>query len=201
MARNSILNINNRLGIRRQFSQIPKKLIYRSDSIIAEDNIIKSTEFRMYDTELGKYVGKMLCSAKKLRKHSRIYPEETKNFYAYEIDLLLIEEKRRGYGTDFIEIAKRESYRQNCGGKLFLFACPTFDPEYPCPIFYKKKGLVSTFEKTNKVLDYCIKTNTELPQEYRTSMTMYLPITHKKQPQQTIKSRLINYIKKFFNKK
>ena len=61
----------------------------------------------------------------------------------------------KGYGSDFIKFAKRESYKQGCDGKVSLVA---YFPGRAPHLFYYKKGFITPDKKLNDYFDNCIKT-------------------------------------------
>lgn len=111
------------------------------------------------------------------------------------IDGLEVYKKRCGYGTKFLNIAKKLSKENNCGGRLALVADRTpLDPMKPPHIFYRKYGFGTDNSSMLEFLDRCIKRGTSVP-PYIAALEMYYPYEKKN----TIS--LWQQIKNFFKKK
>ena len=168
----------------RKISQkFPDELIYsfRADAFDLSINRTSAVNIhRMFDTKTGQYVGEMITQPFKNISSSLIYPGETKT-KALEIVRLLVFQRRKGYGTKFINFAKNESNEYNCNNHLFLLASSLYDPQYPSHIFYRKQGFTSINKKMNKILDKCIAKNEKL--NNAENLIMYMPVK-KEEPEQ-----------------
>ena len=139
--------------------QMPKRLIY---------NPGKSFCYNLFDCTNRKLVGEMIA-----------YPidcyetEGYKNIIngkSYHIASLCAYEKNRGYGSDLINFAKQQSYKNGCEGRVSLLA---YNFGVSPHTFYKKMGFVSNIPMLNKFLDKCVRRN--ITQEFLDEVEMYLP--------------------------
>lgn len=133
---------------------LPRTLIY---------NPPNTEIFRMIRTKNPKQVGHMsLYSGKK----------DDKDYFF--IGLLLIFNKREGYGTEFINFAKNYSKQNNCNGRLILKADATVaDPHNAPHVFYRKQGFTSDDKKAIKNIDKHIRKNKELDPHKTPALIMY----------------------------
>ena len=101
-----------------------------------------------------------------------------------EIDELTIyTQKRQGYGTRFLDYAKKLSQEYGYGGNLVLNASTTpYDPHNPPHIFYRKYGFTSDNKKMIKKIDKCIRRKKQLNALYTPQLTMYYPDNTIKKP-------------------
>ena len=160
----------------RNFKKLPEQLIYsfRADAFdVSVNRRCIVNVHRMFETKTGKYVGEMVTQPYKNITSNLIYPEEGKT-KALEIVRLLVFQRRKGYGTKFINFAKNESNEYNCNNHLFLLASSLYDPQYPSHIFYRKQGFTSINKKMNKILDKCIAKNEKL--NNAENLIMYMPV-------------------------
>ena len=94
-----------------------------------------------------------------------------------EIDELTIyTQKRQGYGTRFLDYAKKLSLEYGYGGNLVLNASTTpYDPHNPPHIFYRKYGFTSDNKKMIKKIDRSIKKGRQLDAYTTSPLIMYYP--------------------------
>ena len=153
--------ITKSILLTKPIKKMPKGLIYNPKG---------SDLYRLVATKTGKFVGEM-----------RAYPIfNDKSYYAnydfndpiFYINLLDIEQnyQKNGWGTYFIDFAKKECINQNCGNRVSLVA---YNFENSPHAFYYKQGFVTLDERTNKILAEYVK-NHWIPFHWD-AMEMYLP--------------------------
>lgn len=183
-----VLKINSSM-LTPRVRQLPRGLIYNFDNE-------KKTLYRLFDTKSGDLVGRMLAIPE-TRRRENFYNLDNDEDLIFRIHSLEIEESQRnkGWGTYFMNYAKKESYRQNCKGRLSLIA---YNPYKSPHIFYKKQGLVTADENLNKKLDRCIE-DKDYTNFFRYS-EMYLPIVEKEEKQKDFaKKKFWDIIKSIFD--
>lgn len=135
-------------------TSLPRTLIY---------NPPNTEIFRMIRTKNPKQVGYM--SAYPAKKNGKDY---------LLIGLLMIFDKRKRYGTEFINFAKNYSKRNNFGGRIILQADATVaDPHNAPHVFYRKQGFTSDDKKAIKNIDKHIRKNKELDPHKTPALIMY----------------------------
>ena len=140
---------------------LPKGLIFNpSDSDL----------YRLIETKTGKLIGEMNAFA--LRDRFCQYYDLKDNKSMMYISSFKIEplEQNKGWGKYFIDFIKKESYRHNCNGRIYLIA---HNEEKPPHAFYRKQGFATVDEDINRELDECIEYGIR-PSGWR-AMEMYLP--------------------------
>ena len=155
----------------------------------------------------GDYVG-YLCAFAKKRNESSFYKTELP-FTTLHISSLEIFPKYwgKGYGSDFIDFAKKESYKQGCAGKVSLVA---FYPGRPPHLFYFKKGFITPNKKVNEAYEKHAKNGG--PFYYCNAIDMFLPLktehlisknknSQTSSPKKTIKDKILSFMNLFFNNK
>lgn len=123
------------------FKSIPKILIF---------NYPNSNEYRMVNITEKKLIGKMSV-------------EERLDLFISDLDIVK-SEQHKGYGSLFIEFAKKLSMKKGLGGRLRVLAGPKLGFEPP-HIFYRKLGFTTTDKKMLEKIDDCIKNNKRLKLE------------------------------------
>lgn len=186
---------------RKPLQQVPKELIYTLKAVATDFTTGKSrivNVHNMADTATGHYVGQMVTQARKKVDCTYIYPNKI-TCDALEIIRLIMEERRMGYGSKFIEFAKHESRKKGCEGRVFALASRLYDRNHPSHIFYRKKGFTSVNPKINKILDECIEQGKDLDIEYADNLFMYLPVKEKPSKVSRVFQKIKNFIKNLFN--
>lgn len=134
-------------------------------------------DYALADTRTGKLVGTMNAAATtfdpnflyKKKEHEKI-------FHIFSLNILP-EEQNKYWGKYFMNFAKKESYKQNCDGRISLVA---YHHDVSPHLFYWKQGLRSNDNNVNRVLKKCIK---EKKSPYFLDATaMYLPIKKSHKP-------------------
>lgn len=162
---------------------IPERLIYKQPviRIVYEDVVTAADynayEYRMCDTKTGDYLGKMIAGPMVCRKNIRksFYPID-KDYKSFYIDELHVTYPNEGVGSDFINLAKHESRKYDCMGRIHLVASRIFAPTRPPHIFYRKLGFTSNKPKINQHIDWCIKHKRKMHWTKADNLEMYLPI-------------------------
>ena len=179
-------------------SNMPKSVAYKHTNIPItysfSDKILYADLYKMADTKSGEEVGHMYTTIERKYINDEIYPNVSK-CDALKIEELIIKDKfrRKGFGSDFLNIAKAESKAQKCMGRVFLVATSMFDQDNPAHVFYRKKGFKTIYNLMNTVLDECVR-DKKRPDVHLQPMYMYLPIGDKA----PVAKRTI--IKNFFKK-
>jgi len=151
--------------------KIPERLIFKVLKKEAGEYIFI---YRMASKK-GKYLGEMKALPAFVQDES--YYPNMKNYFSFYIKLLKAKVKNQKVGTDFLKLAKKESYRANCDGKVHLFSVsPEIEAKSPPSIFYRKNGFSSKNISLLKAIDRRIKNkNVPLPSDC-SQMEMYLPV-------------------------
>lgn len=189
----------------KPIKNIPDKLFYKSKTLIQNSIhdeysrrlIYPAFQYNAVNTKTGEFSGTMIAAPMK-------YSNPAKRFYPYKhpyksffINYLSTENHHQGFGKAFIELAKNESKKYNCKGRVHLIASRIYDRTNPPHIFYKKCGFISQSEDINKYLDTCINSNTQMDYFLADNLEMFLPIKeqdHKKSIQ--ILTKLTSFLKK-----
>lgn len=137
--------------------KLPEVLIY---------NPCGTNLYQMVNTKEKKLVGRMIA-------HPNINRQ-------LEIDeLTIFSRKRQGYGTKFLDFAKKLSRKYGYEGNMVLNASTTpYDPHNPPHIFYRKYGFTSDNKKMLKKIDKCIKKGRQLDYYTTPNLIMYYPDNH-----------------------
>lgn len=105
--------------------------------------------------------------------HQGFYPN-TQNYTSFYIAELKTFPQRIGTGSKLIEIAKTESFKRNCGGKIHIIS---YNENSPPHKFYRKLSFDTQNKEKLQITDECIKNKKDLPPSlHRKSMHFYLPI-------------------------
>ncbi len=186
---------------RKPVKEIPQVLIYTTRAIATDLTTGKSrivNVHKMADTKTGHYVGEMVTQARKKVDCTYIYPNKI-TCDALEIVRLIMEERRMGYGSKFIEFAKHESQQKGCNGRVFALASRLYDRQHPSHIFYRKQGFTSVDKKLNKIMDECIANGQNLDIEHADNLLMYLPVKEKPRKSSGFFKKLKNLLINLFN--
>ena len=141
---------------------LPKGLIYHTKG---------KDEYRLIDIAARKLVGRMTAFDIDVQydKFYKLKPGQ-KIFHIFTLE---IEQfcQNNGWGSYFIDFAKKESYKRNCEGRVSLVS---YNYDNPPHTFYKKQGFITIDKRTNKELDYCLKCGVRSC--LREDLNMYLPV-------------------------
>lgn len=146
---------------RPQINKLPRVLIYKKP---------KSSLYTMMTTDKPRIVGSMWAQPRKI---------DGKKFF--EIILLVIDERRKGFGTEFIDFAKNISKQSDCEGRVFLTSdINIFESKIPPHIFYRKQGFTTNDKQYLKKIDQFIKEGKEMTYKDNKCIYMYYDPTEKK---------------------
>ena len=155
-----------------KIQELPRTLIY---------NKLKSSLYTMVTTQDPRIVGTMWASPRVIDK---------KNFF--EIILLVIDERRKGFGSDFVNLAKNLSWEKGCDGRIFLTSdLNFFESKIPPHIFYRKQGFTSNDKEYLKKIDQFIKEGREMT--YKDNKCIYM---YYEPPKEKFIQKLFKRIKK-----
>lgn len=147
--------------------KIPQRLIYKYS-----DN----EHYSMFDKNNGQLLGRM----KAYTELNDFYFEPftlTKSFFIARLDAFV---KNQKVGTDFINFAQKESFKQNCYGRVSLSSGNIKRPPH---IFYRKLGFDSRNREKISFVDEAIQNGTDLPREAKNwVIDMFYPIDKIKKP-------------------
>ena len=176
-----------------KLKNIPKLLIYKKDVISNQYGIV--SQYRMANTQTGEYAGEMYARKVTENMFSQYYPSLTP-YDTFKIEYLATEDSNQGYGSAFIKIAKKESFRNGCQGRVTLDASRVFTPKKPPHIFYRKQGFTSIYTDRIKYIDKCIKEKRQLHWTMADNLPMYLPLNTQQQKKHSYLQFFVNKIKK-----
>lgn len=133
--------------------------------------------YKICDRALNR-VGDMVAFPERIKEHATYYPDSKNYASLYVANLFVAKEHRgKGVGKALMNIAKSESQRRNCNGRVHLIAEHTDLSQPPPHIFYRKNGLASQdwvkIDKIDTMIDY----GTTLTKNQRfPSIPMYLKL-------------------------
>lgn len=119
------------------------------------------------------------------------YPMKKNNKNFLWIELLLIHQRRCGFGTFFLNFAQQLSKQLGCNGDIRLLAASTIYETKAPHAFYRKYGFSSDNKKILKQIDKSIKKNKPLSYIYTPATEMYYPEN---------KSSKMNFLQKMLKK-
>jgi len=145
---------------------LPKYLIYHNP---------KDYSYKLFSTKNGELLGDMDAYPEFVFDDRNYYPKE-RGYTSFFISHLKAFKKKQGVGRAFIDLAKIESIRRNCEGKIHLLAKNiTGDPDNIPIIFYRKLGFDSQYRGLIRNIDEFLKGNTKLSKMVDRSIPMYMP--------------------------
>lgn len=165
----------------KPLKKIPERLCYYTVKNNLPPNPVHDfmvLTYNMADTKTGKFLGEMTVSPMifDARINNKIYPEEKGFFKSLQIFHIESCERSKGVGSDFIKVAKSESKRFGCEGRVNVISSTMYDRKNPPHIFYKKNGFISVSEIINNKLNECIIQKKKASFKRITGIDMYLPI-------------------------
>lgn len=154
----------------------------------------KYTEYiyRMIDTSSMEQVAYMIAKPVKYFSPFRPYYPMRKPYKSFYIEHLESKFSGFGYGTTLINIARQESKRLGCDGRVNLIASRVFDPKRPPHIFYRKYGFTSNNSLMNFFMDETIHKGEKIEDFLYDNLKMYLPI--EQNSKSTKLSKILKYI-------
>ena len=189
----------------KPLKEMPRRIIYKSPDkypVIGTVNGINvdAHVFNMVDLETNEVVATMKAGPVNYKNKKReIYPMTTpyKSYYIAYIESI---DSGLGYGTDLINLAKSESKKNGCEGRVHLTASRNLTPRRPPHLFYRKRGFESVSPYINEIMDFCISIGKQLPVEYADNIEMYLPVTINKTKSKSKLKSFLNFFKEKFTK-
>ena len=162
----------------------PKGLIY---------NPRNSENYYLMSTKTGKFVGKMIARPIKNDKFCYADKEETDLiFYIHSLEIFP-KYREKGWGSYFLDFAKKESFNKNCNGRSELIA---YNYEESPQAFYYKNGYFTKDKEINKILEEYVKRGWK--SFYWQATLMYLPEKEKTITKNPPKNKILKAIKKIF---
>lgn len=163
-----ILKVHSLLEI-KPFDKNLKNIVAK----VGDNYILSSME---YDTKLKKFnfkqLGRMKGYPYLVRDCEEYYPDKD-IYYSFYIAKVKANEFRKGIGKKLIQLAKCESYRYDCNGKIHLDAVNEARPPF---YFYRALGFDSQDKLKINIIDQYRKLNQPLPDKYKKwCISMYLP--------------------------
>lgn len=165
----------------RPARKLPRGLIY---------NAPNSDTYNLLDVKNNRFVGYMIAFPKDCTQSSLYFNVEP-NAELLRVYKLKIFEKRKGWGTYLMDLAKRDAYRKGCNGRLALVA---HNLEKPPHVFYKKIGLITKSPIQNRILDDYIAKGIE--PRYFDALDMFVPIKAYEKKEMHITPQKLNFWEK-----
>ena len=118
----------------------------------------------MFDSKTGQIVGEMKAYPEDVYDKFRQFSPNKDSYRSFYIQRLFAYEKNKGIGKSFINIAKKESFRNFCFGNLHVISSARFAMDNPPHIFYRKMGFSfgRNYSCSEKYIDECIKNNKQV---------------------------------------
>ncbi len=143
--------------------KIPERIIYGNGS-----------NFKMADTRTGDYLGRMKA-VPMLLKTSPFYKNKKPIMSLYINDLWIMPfARRKKAGSDFVKFAKYLSRKNNCEGRVYTLAYNYDNPGKAPHKFWRKMGFATSSPEENKILDFVIENNIEVPPDMCQGTVMFL---------------------------
>ena len=174
--------IKPRLLTRKPYP-LPKGLVYK----------YMRNDYSLAETATGKLIGTMNAGATTFDPnylYKKKEPED-KIFHIYSIKIKK-GEQYKGWGKYFMDFAKSECYKEGCEGRMSLVA---YNRDCSPHIFYWKQGFRSNDNKTNHIIEHCLKKHQE--PFFLEATAMYLPIDES--PKKTKISKMLNKFRVLFS--
>ena len=189
----------------RPLKEIPRRIIYKSPDVYPVYASVNGAEtyahvYNMVNLETREFVATMKAGAVTYKKKKpTIYPIKTpyKSFYVSYLESV---DSGLGYGTEMINLAKIESKKLGCEGRVHLTASRVYSPQRPPHLFYRKQGFQSVSSYINDIMDFCISVGKQLPVEYADNIEMYLPVAIKTTKSKSKLKSFLNFLKEKFTK-
>lgn len=139
----------------------------------------KNDHYIMFSPKSKKQLGIMHAYITPWPPQRSFYPEIKEKYKCLYIDGLIVNEKRKGVGKDFIQFAKHLSENSDAERRINLHAW-CLDDSKTCPqIFYHKMGFTTTNKKHLKEIKRLEATGTITPRlfgNWNVSTNMYLAL-------------------------
>lgn len=151
----------------KPFKKLPERLIFPTFN----------DQFIMFSPKTGKQLGIMRAYLTSWPAGKSYYPEIKKDYKCIYIDGLIVNEKLKGVGRDFIKFAKNWSKNSKAEGKINILAW-CLDDSKTCPqVFYHKMGFTTANKKHLAEIMRLEKIGTKQPKlfgDWNIATNMYL---------------------------
>ena len=136
----------------------------------------KKSNYTMFSTHTGEILGKMSVQPEYIYSNNIYYPN-IKCYSSLYIKSLKAEKRRSGIGQELINLARRESIRRGCEGRVHLIAKNVTREADNLPyVAYRKMGFDSQQKWEITSIDRYIKTGETLPLLLKRGLAMFLPV-------------------------
>lgn len=163
------MRINTGHFITRKVKTLPEYLIYHNR---------KKDSYTLFSTKTGDILGKMQAYPDFIFDDRTYYPKE-RGYTSFFISNITAYTKRKGVGTALINLAKRESIRRNCEGKIHLIAKNiTKDADNLPILFYRKLNFSSQYRGLMENIDAFLKGEKELSPIANKSIPMFMQVDY-----------------------
>lgn len=99
-----------------------------------------SIHYKMANKKDGKIVGFMQALPTVVNNKQHSYSPNATSYPSLLIQKLNVVPKRQGFGSIFMKIAKKDSFKNFCDGNIHVVASDMFDALHPPQVFYRKQG-------------------------------------------------------------
>lgn len=164
-----ILKVHSLLEI-KQFNKNTNEIVAKvgDNYLLSEVKLDNKTGKITYSKQLGRLKGYKYL----VRGCEEYYPDKD-IYHSFYISRIKAKEMRKGIGTKLINLAKAESRRYDCDGRIHLDAVNESNPPF---YFYRKMGFDSQDKQKIEIIDKYRALGEPLPQKYRKwCLAMYLP--------------------------
>lgn len=163
------MKVNTEIFAASRLKKLPEYLIY---------NDTKKDTYTLFSTKTKKVLGSMQAYPEFIFDRRTYYPNEI-GYNSLYIASIISFIKGCGVGTALINLAKKESIRRNCEGKIHLVARNiTGEPDNIPIIFYRKLHFNSQYIYLMKNIDTFLKREKELSTQAMKSTPMYMPVDY-----------------------
>ena len=107
--------------------------------VYSQKNSFGSIVYKMANKD-GKYVGLMETLPTIVNNKQQSYSPNATSYPSLLIQKLSVGPKRQRFGSAFINIAKKDSFKHFCNGNIHLVASDMYDGLHPPQVFYRKLG-------------------------------------------------------------
>lgn len=156
--------------------QLPQTQKYPIDKFVIQNKINGFNNYKMFNQN-GEILGTMQAIPERVDT-PEFYPAND-CYYSFYINRLDALKRNNGVGRSFIKIARKESYRNACEGRVHLIAKNPKDIYDKPDIFYRKCGFDSSNKYHIEKIDEAIKNNKPLENLWQQTL-MYLPLKKSK---------------------
>lgn len=136
----------------------------------------KKSNYTLFSTNTGEILGKMSARPEYIYDDQIYYPKLSRYSSLY-ISSLKAVKRRQGIGRELINLARHESIRRGCEGRVHLIADNvTQEPDNLPYVAYRKMGFESQEQWAITAIDRHIQTGETLPSLLKRGLAMFLPV-------------------------